>query len=289
MIGTESYLLLMLFAAVGAGLLGSLCGFGGGVLLTPILTLVFGVPVNFAIGASIVSVIGTSCGSASAFLKEQIADPKVGTLLNTFTASGAVVGALATIYLVEDGLGWMLYLMFGAVLVGSALDVFRRGRRSAAKQAEGGAFENEPVGPLGCTGEYYDEALKEHVVYKASRVSLGSFLGFLSGVLSGLLGIGGGTLNVLVMNIGMKMPFKVSTATSNFMIGVTAAAGAAIFFLKGYINVLIVGPVAVGVVLGSMLGARLLIKARPTSLRMIFVIVLVVAGVEMLQKGVVMI
>ena len=288
MIGTESYLLLMLFAAVVAGLLGSLCGFGGGVLLTPILTLVFGVPVNFAIGASVVSVIGTSCGSASAFLKEQVADLKVGTLLNTFTASGAVVGALTTVYLVEDGLDWMLYLLFGTVLVASALDVFRRGRHAVAVKASGTKIE-KPSGPLGCTGQYYDEALREQIVYRASRPGLGSSLGFLAGVVSGLLGIGGGTLNVLVMNIGMKMPFKVSTATSNFMIGVTAAAGAAIFYLKGYINALIVGPVAVGVVLGSMLGARLLIKSRPASLRLLFTVVLLVAGVEMLQKGVVMI
>lgn len=284
MIGTEVYLLLMLFAAIAAGLLGSLCGFGGGVLLTPILTLVFGIPVSYAIGASVVSVIGTSCGSASCFLKEQLADLKVGTLLNTCTASGAVVGALTTVYLVGGGLDWTLYLLFGGVLVMSAADVFRRGRRSA--EVSDVEMAGESGGLLGFSGQYYDEALKEKVVYRARRAGLGSLLGFFSGVLSGLLGIGGGTLNVLVMNIGMKMPFKVSSATSNFMIGVTAAAGAAIFYLEGYINVLIVGPVAVGVVLGSTVGARLLIRSRPASLRLLFIIVLLVAGVEMLQKGV---
>ena len=291
MIGTEVYLVLMFASAIAAGLLGSMCGFGGGVLLTPILTLGFGIPVQFAIGASVVSVIGTSCGSGSAFVKDRIANLKIGTLLNTATTAGAAAGAVTTIFLITSGLKWLIFVIFGVILLVSALDFGVKARHEKSTPGAGvaGDLQGTTVARPSLSGQYYDAALKQTVPYSASRPAGGTILALFAGLLSGLLGIGGGTLNVLIMNLGMKVPFKVSTTTSNFMIGVTAAASASIFYLSGYIDLLIVGPVAIGVVAGSFIGARALVRTRPSALRLLFVAILVVAGFEMLQKGAILI
>lgn len=290
MMGTELYFLLMAALSVGAGVLGALVGIGGGILIVPLLTLGFGVPVQYAIGASIISVIGTSSGAASAFVKDRISNFRVGTFLNAATTTGAVVGSVLSIYLIGTGFSWIIYVVFGVVLITSAYDLYRKSRRERRhSKAEVNVTPNRLADALELKGEYYDPALKERIPYEAAQVPGGFSIMIVAGLLSGLLGIGSGTLKVLGMDILMKLPFKVSTTTSNFMIGVTAAASAGIFFLKGYVNMFIVGPVAVGVVAGSFLGSMLVVKARPSSLRIIFIAVLIVSGFEMLQKGVVMV
>ena len=292
--GMESYLILMLAAAIGVGFFGALIGVGGGILLTPILTLVFGVPVYFAMGASIVSVIGTSSGAASAFLESGsgLVNFKTGTLFNLMSTVGGIIGAVLTIYLIEGGMEWANYITFGLVLLFCASDVCRRQtlRRRAKEDPPAqvdypGAGRSEVAGRLGLEGEYYDSALKQRVNYSSSKVASGSTVMFAEGLLSGSMGIGGVAINVIGLNSVMKFPFKVSAATSNFMIGVTSAASAAIFYIKGYVNLMITGPVAVGVVLGSILGAKLASRARPSLLTLIFVIVVIVSGVQMVQKG----
>ena len=288
MIGTELYFLLMALVSVGAGVLGALVGIGGGILIVPIMTLGFGVPVQYAIGASIISVIGTSSGAASAFVRDKISNFRIGTFLNAATTSGAVVGSVLSIYLIGTGFSWVIYLVFGVVLITSAYDLYRKSRKEMKlSKADINVTPNRLADALELKGEYYDPALKQRVPYEATQVPGGFGIMIVAGLLSGLLGIGSGTLKVLGMDILMKLPFKVSTTTSNFMIGVTAAASAGIFFLKGYVNLLLVGPVAVGVVAGSFIGSKLVVRARPTSLRLVFIVVLVVSGIEMLQKGVV--
>ena len=280
----------MFIASIAAGLLGALVGIGGGILIVPILTIAFKVPVQYAIGASIVAVIGTSSGAASAFVKDRISNFKIGTFLNLATTVGAVIGSVTSIFLIRSDLQWIIYLVFGVVLISSAYDLYRKSRRERRlSKAEINVIPNKLADSLELKGEYHDTVLNQRIEYVAAQVPGGFAIMVIAGLLSGLLGIGSGTLKVLGMDILMKLPFKVSTTTSNFMIGVTAAASAGIFFLKGYVNLLIVGPVAIGVVAGSFLGSRLVQRSRPISLRIIFIIVLVVAGIEMLQKGLVMI
>ncbi len=288
MVATETFLLLMLVASVGAGWLGSMVGIGGGLLVVPILTLGFGVPVQYAIGASMVSVIGTSSGAASAFIKDRMSNFKIGTFLNAATTSGAVIGAVLTIFLVGSGLSWVIYLVFGTVLIVSSFDLYRKVRKERQlSSADINTTPNRLSTALELRGEYFDPSLNQAVPYEAERVAGGFLVMLMAGLLAGLLGLGSGTLKVIGMDIVMRLPFKVSTTTSNFMIGVTAAASAGIFFLKGYVDLVIVGPVAIGVVMGSFVGSRLVRRSKPMYLRVLFVIVLVVAGVEMLQKGVI--
>ncbi len=290
MTGVEIYLISMFIASIAAGLLGALVGIGGGILIVPILTIAFKVPVQYAIGASIVAVIGTSSGAASAFVKDRISNFKIGTFLNLATTVGAVIGSITSILLIRSDLQWIIYLVFGAVLISSAYDLYRKSRRERRlSKADINVIPNKLADSLELKGEYHDTVLNQRIKYVAAQVPGGFAIMVIAGLLSGLLGIGSGTLKVLGMDILMKLPFKVSTTTSNFMIGVTAAASAGIFFLKGYVNLLIVGPVAIGVVVGSFLGSRLVQRSKPISLRIIFILILIVAGIEMLQKGLVMI
>lgn len=282
MISVIDYIVSMFFISVAAGLIGSLVGIGGGILVVPILTLVYHVPIPFAIGASIVSVIATSSGSASAYVRDRITNLRVGMFLELATTTGAVIGAVVTLFLFKSGLQWIIFTAFGAVLIFSAYDLLKR------KVAD--TFTNRVPDriskSLSLTGSYYDSALKTELQYAATRVPAGMSVMFCAGMISGLLGIGSGALKVLGMDTMMKLPFKVSTTTSNFMIGVTAAASTGIFYIGGYVNPILAAPVAVGVVIGSLFGTRVLIRARPKSLRLLFFVVLLVLGLEMIQRGV---
>jgi uncharacterized membrane protein YfcA len=229
-----TFTIIILFISVLAGFIGSLVGVGGGIVIVPVLTVVFGIPVGYAIGTSIVSVIATSSGSASAYVKERITNIRIGTFLVTATTVGAIAGAVTTIYLISSGLSWTVYLSFGLLLLFSAADfslqVWKKGR---AGEEDVNQIPNFISRKLALSGEYYDSALKKNTSYIAERVPEGYGIMFAAGVLSGLLGIGSGALKVLGMDRMMRLPFKVSTTTSNFMIGVTAVASASIFYLKG--------------------------------------------------------
>jgi hypothetical protein len=263
--------------SIVAGVTGALAGVGGGMLVVPALTLVFGVDIRLAIGASIVSVIATSSGAAAAYVRDRITDMRIGMFLELATTSGAVVGALLAV-LVAPGL---LYVLLGVVLLGSAVQQFVR----LGEEVEP-AFVTTPLAErLRLVGSYPDPQLGHDVRYAARRVPLGFAMMAVAGVISGLLGIGSGALKVLAMDGAMRLPMKVSSATSNFMIGVTAAASAGIYLSRGDVDPVIAAPVALGVLAGAILGARIMPRLSNRQVRLVFLPVLVVIGVEMMLRG----
>jgi uncharacterized protein len=284
-IGIDEYLLLMFLVAILAGVIGSMVGVGGGILVVPALTIGFGVPIEYAIGASIVSTIATSSGAASAYVKDRITNLRIGMFLEIGSVFGSIVGVTTTLYFVRSGLSWIIFVVFGLVLFFSAYNVLHNARR----EQRGGSIVN--TGPnalaerLKLRGEYDDKSLHTTIGYVATRIPAGLVVVFFAGLLSGLLGVGGGVLKVLGMDTMMRLPFKVSTTTSNFMIGVTATASTGILYVSGYVNVVLAAPVALGVVVGSLAGARALVRSKPASIRVLFVVILLVFGVEMIYMG----
>jgi hypothetical protein len=261
-----------------AGLLGSLLGLGGGIIVIPALTLLLGVDIRFAIGASIVSVIATSSGAAAAYVRQRMTNLRVAMFLELATTTGAISGAyLAGVFSVR----W-LYLIFGVVMGYSALMMFRKRHSSHGEPAPRSALADR----LKLHDSYFDEAEQREIEYQVARPGVGLGLMYIAGMVSGLLGIGSGALKVPAMDLAMRLPIKVSTATSNFMIGVTAAASAGVYFARGDINPFIAAPVAAGVLGGSTAGARLLGRANSSSIRIIFVIVLLWVSGQMLLKGI---
>jgi uncharacterized membrane protein YfcA len=272
MSGLEFYVLTGL-GSVAAGLMGSLTGLGGGLVIVPLLTLVMGVDLHYAIGASLVSVIATSSGAAAAYVKEGFSNIRIGMFLEMATTLGALFGA----GLVAVVPATAVAVIFGLVLIYSAY---------LSKEPGGTAGSGSPdplAARLGMDGSY--PGLEGPVAYNVHAVPTGFSLMFVAGTLSGLLGIGSGVVKVLVMDRTMRLPFKVSTTTSNFMIGVTAAASAGVYLHRGYIDPLVSMPVMLGVLFGSMVGARILIGARTRSLRWIFRLILLVLGMEMLYNA----
>ena len=262
---------------IGAGLIGALAGVGGGIIVVPALTIVFGIDVRLAIGASIVSVIATSSGAAAAYVRDRMTDMRVGMFLELATTSGAVVGALLAA-LVAPSL--LLVLLGGVLLLSAAQQVLRLGEELPPDVEPSGAAIR-----LRLSGSYPDAQLGREVQYAARRVPLGFVLMGLAGLVSGLLGIGSGALKVVAMDGAMRLPMKVSSATSNFMIGVTAAASAGIYLGRGDVNPTIAVPVALGVLAGATIGARLLPRLSNRRVRLIFLPVLVVIGLETLARG----
>ena len=258
-----------------AGFLGALTGLGGGVVLVPVLTLFFHVDIRYAIGASLVSVIATSSGAAAAYVKEGFSNIRIGMFLEIATTLGALLGAFLALKVPTTA----ITIIFGAVLLYSAY--------LSAKPQPVDPEDNQPdplATRLRMNGSY--PSLTGPRDYYVHRVPLGFGLMFGAGTLSGLLGIGSGAVKVLAMDQAMKIPFKVSTTTSNFMIGVTAAASAGIYLSRGYIDPGLAMPVMLGVLTGSLLGTRVLAQTKTSSLRIVFSIVIVVLGLEMLYKGI---
>jgi hypothetical protein len=258
-----------------AGFLGSLTGLGGGVVLVPLLTIFFHVDLRYAIGASLVSVIATSSGSAAAYVKEGFSNIRIGMFLEIATTLGALFGA----YLTAKVPGNAIAIIFGTVLMYSAY-VSRRTRPRTAVE--------DPPDPLATklkmNGEFPDtKGVRRYNVY---HVPTGFGIMWVAGVLSGLLGIGSGALKVVAMDQAMKIPFKVSTTTSNFMIGVTAAASAGVYLSRGYIDPSLAMPVMIGVLIGSLMGTRVLVKTQTKLLRQVFSVVIVLLGMEMMFKGI---
>ena len=257
-----------------AGLLGSLTGLGGGVVIVPLLTLYFGVDIRYAVGASLVSVIATSSGAAIAYVREGYSNIRIGMLLEIATTLGASGGALIAARVPAN----VIAVIFGAVLLSTVYS------SSQVRRAEDIPTRSDPLAVrLRLEGSYPIESGTRR--YYVRRVPLGFGLMTLAGLLSGLLGIGSGAMKVLAMDKAMGLPFKVSTTTSNFMIGVTAAASAGIYFTQGYIDPALAMPTMLGVLAGSLLGARILAVAHPRILRRIFSAVVLLLGLEMLYKG----
>ena len=272
------FVLYILLIAIFAGFLGALLGLGGGLILTPALTLFFGVDIKYAIGASIVSVIATSSGSAIAYLRDRLTNIRVGMFLEIGTTLGAITGA----YLGGILNPKYLYIIFGLLMLYSGVMMLLK-LRSSPKQD----IKTHPLAErLRMNGTYYDKNTKETVPYQVTGVFGGLGMMYVSGTLSGLLGIGSGALKVMSMDLFMNLPLKVSSATSNFMIGVTAAASAGVYFFHGDIDPRIAAPVALGVLLGATIGTRVMQRMSSKVLRLIFVPVLAFVSVQMIVKGV---
>lgn len=267
--------LLAFVCSLLAGLAGALTGLGGGVVLVPLLTLLFKVDVRYAIGASLVSVIATSSGAAAAFVKEGFSNIRIGMFLEIATTLGALVGATLAAHVSTHAIA----IVFGVVLLFSAY-FSRKPRPPAQRNAPADRLATR----LRLNGSFPDEGSQRS--YNVQHVPAGWGLMFTAGALSGLLGIGSGAMKVLAMDQAMRIPFKVSTTTSNFMIGVTAAASAGIYLTRGYIDPGLAMPVMLGVLAGSLLGARILIKAQTKYLRLGFSLVIVALALEMLYNGI---
>ncbi|MGA7921369.1 MAG: sulfite exporter TauE/SafE family protein [Candidatus Acidiferrales bacterium] len=271
---TLEFSLVVALGSFLAGFLGSLTGLGGGVVIVPLLTLAFGVDVRYAIGASLVSVIATSSGAAAAYLREGYSNMRVGMFLEMATTVGAVCGAFLAGHLSTS----VIAIVFGLVLLYSAY--------SSTRTYEEPPGEEQPdriASFLKLDGSYPTENGWRY--YHVRRVPLGFGLMYVAGVLSGLLGIGSGAVKVLAMDQAMKIPFKVSTTTSNFMIGVTAAASAGIYLRNGYIDPGLAMPVMLGVLAGALTGARVLPGAKVKTLRAVFATVIAGLAAEMIFKG----
>ncbi len=283
MISLLEYFVFMLLIAFGAGFLGSLVGIGGGIIIVPALTLLFGVPVPIAAGASLIAVIATSSGAGFiAYGKDSPANYRAGMLLMTVLATGSVLGAVATVYASRSSYEWVVFLVFGVVMLVSASDLYvTRNREDHAMSVD------DPVAEyFELNSSYYDHTKKKRIEYHPTKVYHGLGVMFSAGILSGMLGIGGGVFNNIAMSSIMRFPLKVSVATSNLMLGLTAAASVGIYYLSGFIYPLLSAPVVIGILLGSINGRKLMTRSKNSLIRTLFILVIVAVGIEMILKGV---
>ncbi|AVF22115.1 sulfite exporter TauE/SafE family protein [Paenibacillus larvae] len=267
----------ILLISVLVGVVGSVLGLGGGIIVTPALTLLFGVDIKHAIGASIISVIATSSGSAIAYIRDQITNVRVGMFLEIATTIGAVTGAIIG-GLIAPG---ALYVIFGLLLLYSALAMIKKGKDELPAEV--------PLHPvaekLKLHNHYYDKALQQNVSYNVDNVYGGFGVMYGAGIISGLLGIGSGSFKVMAMDVFMKLPLKVSSATSNFMMGVTAAASAGIYLFRGDIDPGISAPVALGVLIGATVGTRIMQRLKSKTIRKLFIPILIYVSIQMILQA----
>jgi len=269
------FLLLVFLISLAAGLLGVLTGLGGGVVLIPALMLLLGVNIHYAMGASLIAVIVTSSAAAPTFMSQGLSNLRIGLFLETAAAAGAVAGAILLSVVPSQFIGVLL----GVVLLYSAY------LSSRQKDDVTSERPSDPIAVrLGMEGEYPTaDGIK---VYRVYHVLAGTGLLGIAGVLSGLLGIGSGAVKVLAMDRIMRLPYKISTTTSNFIIGITAAASAGVYFTRGYIDPGLTMPVVLGVLAGATFGARVLLRAPSRILRLVFVIVIAVLGLQLIAKSI---
>jgi uncharacterized protein len=268
---------LWLFAvSFGASALGGMLGMASGIFIVPILTMFGHIEIHTAIGASIVSVIACSCGAAAPFLKGRLTNVRLAIVLETATTLGALTGVLLA------GVAPVpyLYFLFAVILLLSAQQMLAKRGDPSALPAIAGAGQWPAT--LRLDSSYPDRALGREVAYRVQRLPLGMLLMYGAGLISALLGIGSGVLKIPAMDTALRLPIKVSSATSNFMIGVTAAASAGAYFMRGNIVTSIAGPVALGSVIGAVAGARILMIVSNDKLRLFFVVILIALGIQML-------
>ena len=276
-------LLAVLFVgALFAGFLGSLTGLGGGVIIVPLLTIGFGIDIRYAIGTSLIAVIATSSGAASAFVKEGLLNIRIGMFLEIATTLGAVAGAAIAYFAPTH----VIAIIFGFVLLYSAAISFKKSKESFNPYDQPEVKYGRVARLLKAEGAYVDNTGKE-INYKLQHMGGGFAVMTVAGILSGLLGIGSGALKVIAMDSIMKIPFKVSTSTSNFMIGVTAAASAGVYFSRGYIDPVLSMPIVIGVLAGALIGARILLKSQTKKIRVVFAVVISFLAFEMIYNGIV--
>lgn len=269
-----TFSILILFFAYLAGMLGALTGLGGAVIIIPVLVLLFHVNLHYAMGAALISVIATSSGAAAAFLREGYINIRIGMFLEVGAAIGALVGAMLLPYIPIT----LVTIIFSLVLLFSAYFTVKR-REEQETPRESDAIAKK----LKLEGSYPTPKGLKH--YTVQKVPAAFGLMTLAGILSGLLGIGSGVVKVLAMDQAMRLPYKVATTTSNFIIGITAAVGAGVYFSHGYIDPVLTFPVMIGVLIGAFSGARLLTRAPVKLLRWIFGIVIAIMALQMLFKA----
>ncbi len=267
--------LVLLASGAAAGVFGSLLGLGGGVLIVPLLTLGFGLPLRESVSVSLVSVIVTSSAGASVYLKKHVANLRLGMVLELFSASGALVGGLIAFMLSEQ----VLAGLFTILLVWMSLSMLRRSDRSAPAQSDTASDAADPLG-----SPSFSDTLSGPG-YRVRRLPLGMAGSTLAGLVSALLGVGGGIIKVPAMHLAMGVPLRVATATSNMMIGITATSSAVIYLLRGQVDPFVAGPTAVGVFAGATLGSRIAHRVDTRLLRWLFVAVLLYTAFEMAQKA----
>lgn len=272
---------ILLLAGVGlfAGIFGAIFGIGGGMIVTPVLTIALGLDIKYAIGASIIAVIATSSGASIAYLKDDMLNLRVAMFLEIATTVGAILGAVLTGVLPAK----ILYVLFGMLLIFSSWNMVRK--LSASKDATVNTVSDQLSQKLQLNSTYYDQANKQQVDYKVANVPGGFAMMFGAGLASGLLGVGSGAFKVIAMDTIMKMPLKPSSATSNLMMGVTAAASATVYFFNGSIKPEIAAPLAIGILLGATIGSRIMQHLQATLLRKIFIPILFLIGLQMFLKG----
>lgn len=271
--------LLMLLVGVFAGIMGAILGIGGGMIVTPIVTLAMGLDIKYAIGASIVAVIATSSGSTIAFLKDDVLNLRVAMFLEIATTIGAIIGALLTGAFDPT----ILYVLFGSLLVFSSWNMYRKMR--AGKEVLKRVHPDKWAEKLNLNSSYYDKNLKKQVDYQVENIPGGFLIMLGAGLASGMLGIGSGAFKVMAMDGAMKMPLKPSSATSNLMMGVTAAASATVYFFNGSIRPDIAVPLALGILVGSTFGSRIMQILPSKMIRIIFIPILLYLGLQMILKG----
>jgi len=267
----------VLLLSILAGLLGSLVGLGGSLVTTPAL-VALGVPVKYAIAAGMVTIIATSSGSASSYVREKIVNVKAAMFLEMFTVVGAIVGASVTSIVPAK----FLYFFFAAFLLTSFVGIGRRGREKVPQAVNQDGLARW----LQLEGSYHDKSLGKDVNYKLTRPALGGAGMFVAGIAAGMLGIGAGAFKVSIHELILKMPSKVSTTTSSFIIGMTALAGASVYIFSGLLYLDLAAPMMIGTTLGAFLGGRSLNRIRSSTLHRLFLVVVLLVMVEMLYKGV---
>jgi uncharacterized protein len=267
--------LILAGGSFGAGMLGALTGLGGGVVIVPLLSLGLGIDLRYAVGASLIAVIATSSGAAAAYVKEGYSNIRIGMFLEIATTIGALIGAFLAGILSTR----FIAIIFGLVLIYSAY--------LSSRPTEEHSDDIQPdqlAVRMRLNSSYPVDGVEKH--YVVHNVGAGFSLMGVAGILSGLLGIGSGAVKVLAMDHAMRLPFKVSTTTSNFMIGVTAAASAGVYLSRGYIDPALAMPVMLGILAGSIVGAKVLMVAQTKSLRIVFGVVILVLGLEMIFNGI---
>ncbi|MCI5941843.1 sulfite exporter TauE/SafE family protein [Lactobacillus sp. AN1001] len=271
--------LLMLGVGIFAGIMGSILGIGGGMIVTPIVTLAMGLDIKYAIGASIIAVIATSSGSTIAFLKDDVLNLRVAMFLEIATTIGAIIGALLTGAF--DPM--ILYILFGSLLVFSSWNMYRKMRsgQEVLQQVKADKWAEK----FNLNSSYYDKNTKQQVDYQVENVPGGFLIMLGAGLASGMLGIGSGAFKVMAMDGAMKMPLKPSSATSNLMMGVTAAASATVYFFNGSIRPDLAVPLALGILGGSTIGTRIMQVLPSKIIRLIFIPILLYLGLQMILKG----
>ncbi|MEM0129009.1 MAG: sulfite exporter TauE/SafE family protein [Thermoplasmata archaeon] len=275
------YLVALALVAIAAGFIGSLTGIGGGIVIIPVLVIFFNVPFAVAAGASVITILANSATTGSAYVRDRLTDLRIGMFLEIATVPGAILGATATVFLVHADLQDALLIALGTILIVLGIAGFVRQHEDLSAGSHADARSRR----LGLRGEYFDTRLNRSVAYEAANTNHALGIMFAAGVVSGMFGIGSGVLKVFALDNALRLPIKVSTATSNFMIGVTACAGTGVLLMAGYVNAVLAAPIALGATAGAFLGTLLLPGLHSRTVRVAFMLVVMALSVELIVRG----